>query len=578
MTPVTPDATEIPGGRAAHGAPGPPRPRAGVARTREALALGIVTAVGLLPALGLARSPGPPLEEGFMLVFPERVLAGDVANRDFLHLYGPGSLWVLAALYEVLGTDLLVQRLFGLAQKLAFVLSVYFVARGYGRRVATSSAIIAALVMMPTAGLTAFAWNGALALATGGVALGTYARHVRCEGLGRTLAAASGIAFGASLLFRPDLVLAVVLAIAVLVWGAPRARVVLLLAGGAATAGLMAIHLAMAGPGNAVEGMFLDPVFRLRAGRRLPLVPAWDGFHGYNERIVALLRPPEWPLPTLAASQQLVLWAAANVLAIAFAVGVGALALRGDPRSPAARALLAASLVALGALPQALQRPDSLHVAWVSCLSFALIPPAAVAALGLRSGRAGHVGEVSPRAVLLACAAPLVGLVLVLPHFTVRSYAQHVARSFGSPVEAYAIERNGRRFLYGNRQVAADAADLVADLGRMIRPGDRLIVGPRDLRRTVTSEAWVYHLFPEAVPGTRYIEMDPGIANAADSGLADELRRADFLVLSSLWDSWSEPNQSTRPGSDAPVEVLRERFCVVGRYGASFELYAPCVR
>ena len=30
-------------------------------------------------------------------------------------------------------------------------------------------------------------------------------------------------------------------------------------------------------------------------------------------------------------------------------------------------------------------------------------------------------------------------------------------------------------------------------------------------------------LFPEAEPATYYIEMDPGIANAEDSGLAEEV-------------------------------------------------------
>jgi hypothetical protein len=53
---------------------------------------------------GLLRSQGPPMEEGFMLVFPERVLAGDIPNVDFLHLYGPGSLWVLAGVYKLFGT------------------------------------------------------------------------------------------------------------------------------------------------------------------------------------------------------------------------------------------------------------------------------------------------------------------------------------------------------------------------------------------------------------------------------------------------------------------------------------------
>ena len=56
-----------------------------------------VALVCLLPLPGLWSAPGPPMEEGFMLAFPDRVLAGDVPNRDFLHLYGPGSLWILAA-------------------------------------------------------------------------------------------------------------------------------------------------------------------------------------------------------------------------------------------------------------------------------------------------------------------------------------------------------------------------------------------------------------------------------------------------------------------------------------------------
>ena len=64
--------------------------------TRGDRARPIVGLAFLVPLRGLLRAPGPPMEEGFMLVFPERVLDGDVPNRDFLHLYGPGSLWALA--------------------------------------------------------------------------------------------------------------------------------------------------------------------------------------------------------------------------------------------------------------------------------------------------------------------------------------------------------------------------------------------------------------------------------------------------------------------------------------------------
>ena len=82
----------------------PDEPRDGTTRTWIVLA--ILAVFVLLPLRGLLRNQGPPMEEGFMLVFPERVLEGDLPNRDFLHLYGPGSLWALAATFKVFGTAL----------------------------------------------------------------------------------------------------------------------------------------------------------------------------------------------------------------------------------------------------------------------------------------------------------------------------------------------------------------------------------------------------------------------------------------------------------------------------------------
>ena len=100
---------------------GPPRTRVVSrlknlsSRQKTALVLIGLGLLFLLPLRGLLRAQGPPMEEGFMLVFPERVLHGDIPNKDFLHLYGPGSLWVLAAIYKVFGTQLVDERLFGLA-------------------------------------------------------------------------------------------------------------------------------------------------------------------------------------------------------------------------------------------------------------------------------------------------------------------------------------------------------------------------------------------------------------------------------------------------------------------------------
>src|SRR5699024_2564531 len=83
------------------------------------------------------------------------------------------------------------------------------------------------------------------------------------------------------------------------------------------------------------------------------------------------------------------------------------------------------------------------------------------------------------------------------------------------------------------------------------------------MRKTPYSDAYLYYLFPELPPATRFIEMDPGIANAEDSPLADEVATADWVILSDAWVAWNEPNESDRPGPDEPNQVVEEPFCTV---------------
>src|SRR5260370_7272629 len=114
-------------------------------------AIAVLLVAFLVPLRGLLRIQGPPMEEGFMLVFPERVLHGAIPNKDFLHLYGPGSLWVLAGIYKVFGTSLTVERLFGLLQQMAIVFGVFALARRWGRAVALASRLLPLLSISPTA-------------------------------------------------------------------------------------------------------------------------------------------------------------------------------------------------------------------------------------------------------------------------------------------------------------------------------------------------------------------------------------------------------------------------------------------
>jgi hypothetical protein len=533
------------------------------ARQKNVLSFLVLGALFALPLRGMLRAQGPPMEEGFMLVFPERVLAGDVPNLDFLHLYGPGSLWVLAGVYKVFGTQLVVERLFALLQEIGIVLGIYGLARYWGRTLALLCGVISLVIIMPPIGLTALAWDGGVALGLLGLlaALQGRRRFRWDQAKGLRFALVGGIVSGFALLYRLDLVIAVGLGLLVVWWGTER-RFKLRLASGFAigVAGYL-VHMAMAGPGNVIDGMVLQPVFDLRGGRKLPVPPPWDHFDGFLQKSGAIM-PGHWPLPALRVPAQLTVWFFALLASVLFLVIVAIWDMRRDRTRFRARILLAVALFSAGMVPQAMQRVDSAHFAWVSCVPFAFVPVAVFELLRARVPRLSfrNTAFVSGFGVLVA-------MILVIPQFTGWAYTDYVAQTFGRHRVVFKIEHDGRVFYYGRAEVADAANELLAEVDKWAEPGDRLFVGTTDLRKTPLSEAYLYYMLPDYPPATRYIEMDPGVANAKGSGMASDLKSANIAILSGAWNDWSEPNDSRQLGSDASNQVLVKDFCLVRNFG-----------
>jgi hypothetical protein len=531
------------------------------------LSLAPVVAACLLPLPGLWQAAGPPMEEGFMLVFPELLLDGKLPNRDFLYLYGPGSLWVLAAVFWVAGTSLGAQRAVGYLQHLGVVFGCWSLLRPWGGWVAAGGATMAAIVVIPPSGLSALPWIGA-------VAFGLWSIRAALEALEGEPSARrtrrlwfAGLLGGAALLYRLDLVLALVASLGIVLWKLPKGdRKHLVLASLAGVSPYL-VHLATAGPGNVIEGMVIEPVFDLRGGRALPLPPNIHDYDGFLQRAGTLDEPP-WPFPSPPGPVQLGLWLLALLVGCVVLLIAGRRCAReGRPR------LLVMAAFATGLLPQALQRADSTHLAWVGCVTLAFLPAAIVE---LWPARRPEISRV------VSLALPGVLLVAVIPFFTLRTYAEAAGQTFGYRHNALSMEHEGRVFRYARRDAVEAVNELVPLVDELTEPGDRLFVGPGDLRLTPYSEAFLYYLLPDLEPATRYIEMDPGVANAPDSGLADELRSADVAILSSIRDDWNEPNDSLLDGPDEPNEVLAEDFCLVESYGEGlfgrglYEVYERC--
>jgi hypothetical protein len=549
-----------------------PRRRRLTPRQRNVIVFAVIAVAFLIPLRGLLRSQGPPMEEGFMLVFPERVLDGDLPNRDFLHLYGPGSLWVLAGVFKVLGTSLTVERLVALLQQVGVVLGVYALARHWGRTVALPCALISLVIIVPSIGLTALGWVGGVALGLLGLALALEGRRRADDRRARLCTLFGGVLLGFALLYRLDLILAVGLAVLVMIRGLDAARVRRLLGGVAIGVSPYVIHLATAGIGATVSGMILDPVIYLRGGRRLPMPPPWDHLDGFLQR-AGSIRQISWPVPSFTAAQQLAIWFFFLIGSVLFLLLVAWWRLRQDPGSFTARVLATVAVFSVGLMPQAIQRVDSAHFAWVSCVPVAFLPIAVTEVLRARAPRL----RLRVRNVI-AGGSVLVFLFAVLPSFTIRAYTDFSLQSIGIHRIAYKIEHKGRVFYYGRPGAARAANELLPVADRISKPGDRLFVGPTDLRKTPYSDAYLYYMLPDLDPATYYIEMDPGVANDKGSRLADDLRSADTVILSSVFNDWDEPNDAREFGPNLPNEILDRDFCLVQKFGRGgvYELYRRC--
>jgi hypothetical protein len=525
----------------------------------------IASVAYLLPLRALLHAPGAAMEEGFMLVFPDRVLHGAIPNKDFLYLYGPGSMWALAAVYKVFGTNLVVERLAGLTQLVGLAVGAGMLTRWWGRSVAIAAVVLNVMFVMPSLQLIAIPWTGGVALALGALVALLQARH---DASGRW-ALIGGVLAGFAMLFRIDIGLALALGGTAALWGLARPIIKRAVIGTGIGLAPYLVHLATAGPATVWRGMLIDPMIHLRAARRLPVPPDPGRLVGVARVIAGVDR--SWPLPRLTPAQQLFVWFVLLAFLAVALVAFGIWRVRRDPSAFRPRVLLAGALFGLGTFPQAVQRADSAHLAWVSGTVVVLLPAALADAITLvRPGwRMSRVGIRAGVGVVLAVS-------LLLPTYTARRYVSAVQDSVHLPT-TIDITNEGCAWYVGDDPGLARSIDaLLRAVERDVQPGSRVIVGNTDMRRVPYNDTFLYYLLPRYVPGTASMEFEPGLTNRPGTTLTAEMERADAFIASDRWLSWDEPNDSMKPGDPGPADVLHRDFCLKDDFGNGFELFLRC--
>jgi hypothetical protein len=494
---------------------------------------GVVLAVMALTSLPLLKSGIATMEEGLLLISGEMVLNGAMGNADFEHLYGPGDSWAVAGAFFLLGVSLTTERLLGLFYRLLLMSAIYRLGRSVSTSAALGATLVGWLILIPF-GLTAYSWVAALSFGATSLATVTSAGHHKRRWF------FAGLLAGISLLFRPDFVIAIFLGFG---WSVRKAKPSLrrpAIYGVLLGVSPYLVHLVTAGFRSVVEGIFIDPVFRLRDGRRLPIPPRWNDSGDFFTRVSDLLGGPD-PWPSLGHPAQLTLlfWMVLLALIVALVLSF---------RSHKSQ-LISLSLLALGSVPQLLQRPTPNHVRFVGVLVFSAL------ILSLSASLKTKVSGLWPAFLVFG------SLLLIAPHHVGRSVTD-VSLFWGAQKTSVSLTHQGRTLPVLNEAYRNEVAEIFLSLDQAAAPGDSIFIGPVDLRRTNYSETWLYHLLPDFVPASYHLEMNPGLANREGGRLAGELEQSDWLLLSNRFDGWQEPNSSVLPGATEPAEVAATQFCL----------------
>jgi hypothetical protein len=517
-------------------APEPSRSLSHISPKRDLVLLALLLGGTAGAMVGGFRAPGSEFDEGIAVTFPDRVLHGAVPYRDFESFYGPANTYLTAAVFKVFGSTMYAERAIGFAVTLLIVLTLYILGRRFGRVAAFGAGVVGALLLAGE--VVANAEHEAQACALLGLAA-TVAAATRTRSNAEAWFFIGGILGGTAALFRLEFLPATLLsALPLLLRGKWRRNTTRYFFGLAVALVPYAVVAAVVG-GHKLRRN-LDDLRETGRDRRLP----FPGLASGDGRLLVIA-----------------------LLATVFLLAIAIWDVRKRGRTINGSLLLSGGLLAALTLPISFWRLDAPHIVSGCLFSFSFLPMAAAtldrAAPSRHDRRTWIVGGVTSIIVLF----------LMGSHAVRGNIHTNIRLALGK-ARGYRVSYRGRSFIISSRSAAGDLQAIVDSVAVRAQPSQTLFVGPRDLRRTNFNDVFVYYLLPQLRPASFNIELDPP-ASKPGSPLASELKRSDYLILSSRWDSWAESNRSRLYGSPAANAVVRDRFCVLERAG-TYELLRRC--
>ena len=281
-------------------------------------------------------------------------------------------------------------------------------------------------------------------------------------------------------------------------------------------------------------------------------------------RSPAAIMPDHWPIPALTTSAQLTVWFFLLLASVVFLLVVGDLGRAPGPELASRPASCSPSRCSASAwCPRRMQRVDSAHFAWVSCVPFAFVPVAVLELLRARSpGRSYRRQAILSGGGAFARDAPRDPAVHRLGVHGLR-------RADVRPAPPRVPDR--ARTAAPSTTAGSRSRTRRASCSPRCRRSRSPVTGCSSARPTCARRRSPRRTSTTCSPSTRPRRTTsrwiPAWRTPRTRGLASDLRSADIAILSGAWNDWDEPNDSRKLGSDEPNHVLADDFCLVGSYG-----------
>ena len=457
-------------------------------------------------------------DEGILLAYPDLILRGFEPYKDFSAIYTPGSFYVIALAFKVFGHTIIVERLVGFFYWYLMAGSIYLIGSRFSRSIGLVTTLPIFLVMKIYP-VGAYSMIGALGLTFTALMLSFRSLTASSSCSARKyLPFLSGLLGGFALWFRQDVGVITIAALFFVYLSKKLDRMLLALSGIATSLIGLIIFLYQAGIEISIHNLVID-VLRNAPGRKLPIF--------FGPVLITLF------------------------ILIAGNIGIAAVSYRKKFQNGQAELVLGIAIITLGLLPSALQRTDRWHVYYVGAPVFSL----SIISIFIMVHNLEKLD-------LLEKFIKLTGIPIFLSAFI--WIGLNYSKTKIDPIK---IQSGERWIYYSHSHSANDLQRLINKTNTIGRSGNKLFIGPDDLRFTNENDSYLYFMFPNFIPSTRYIEMNPGVTNRPDSGLTEQIKNADLVILTSKHDQWHEPNASMIPGSSMPNLELRKSFCLYQRFG-----------